>query len=119
MAARDTRRGTLRKALTWLGRLVLLLVVVAGLGVAYLFAAYPKVGPAPAVTAPTTVDAVARARYLSDHVSMCTDCHTPRDWSRFAGPIDAARVGTGGELFDESMGLPGSIVSKNITPAAL
>lgn len=109
----------MRKVVTWLGGIVLLLVAVALVGVAYLFVAYPRVGPAPHVTAPATADAVARGRYLSDHVSMCTDCHTPRDWTRFAGPIDEARIGTGGELFDESMGLPGRIVSRNITPAAL
>jgi mono/diheme cytochrome c family protein len=109
----------MRKAVRWLGRVVLLVVAIAGMGLAYLWLAYPKVGPAPDVTAPTTAEAIARGRYLADQVSMCTDCHTPRDWSRFAGPIDEARLGTGGELFDESMGLPGRIVSKNITPAAL
>jgi mono/diheme cytochrome c family protein len=109
----------MRKAVRWLGGVVLLVVAIAGMGLAYLVLAYPKVGPAPDVTAPSTAEAIARGRYLADHVSMCTDCHTPRDWSRFAGPIDDARLGTGGELFDESMGLPGRIVSKNITPAAL
>lgn len=107
------------KAVAWVIRIVLLLVAAAGIGVAYLLLAYPKVGPAPDVVAPTTAAAIARGKYLADHVSMCTDCHTPRDWSRFAGPIDDARRGAGGEVFDESMGLPGRLISRNITPAAL
>lgn len=107
------------KAVTWVTRIVLLVVAAAGVGVAYLFLAYPAVGPAPDVAAPTTAAAIARGKYLSDHVSMCTDCHTPRDWSRFAGPIEEGRRGAGGEVFDEGMGLPGRIISRNITPAAL
>lgn len=103
----------------WIGRVVGLVAAVGVLGLAYLLAAYPKVGAAPDVTAPTSQEAIARGKYLADNVSMCTDCHTPRDWTRFAGPIDTSHYGAGGEIFDESMGLPGTIVSKNITPAGL
>jgi mono/diheme cytochrome c family protein len=41
---------------------------------------------APEVTAPPTAPTagVDRGRYLSDHVSICGDCHTPRD--RFGAP---------------------------------
>jgi mono/diheme cytochrome c family protein len=40
---------------------------------------------APDRTAPTVAPAAAgRGRYLSDHVSICGDCHTPRD--RFGAP---------------------------------
>lgn len=87
--------------------------------IGYLLAAYPNVPDAPDVTAPGTAETIARGAYLANHVSMCVDCHTPRDWSRFAGPMDAARFGAGGEVFDESIGLPGTIVSRNLTPAAL
>ncbi len=109
----------MQKIRTWLIRVVGVLAVVIAGGLVYLLAAYPKVGPAPDVTAPTSAEAVARGRYLADNVSMCTDCHTPRDWTRFGGPIDTSLYGAGGEIFDESIGLPGTIVSKNITPAAL
>ncbi len=109
----------MRRVGKWIAVLVAVMVVTGAVGLGYLVMAYPKVGPAPEVKAPTSAEAVARGKYLADHVSMCTDCHTPRDWTRFAGPIDASRYGTGGEVFDESMGLPGTIVSKNITPAAL
>lgn len=99
--------------------LVAVVVAAASLGVAYLMLAYPAVAAAPEVTAPSTPDAVARGAYLADHVSMCLDCHTRRDWTRFAGPLEDGGVGAGGEVFDESLGLPGTIISRNITPAAL
>lgn len=94
------------------------LVVVLG-GLSYLMLAYPQVGPARDLTAPSTPEAVARGKYLVDHVALCVDCHTPRDWTKYAGPIEASQYGAGGEIFDESIGLPGTIVSKNITPAGL
>ncbi len=109
----------MRTAVKVLGFVIAAVLVVAAGGVSYLMLAYPAVGAAPDVTAPSTPEAIARGQYLADHVSMCTDCHTPRDWSRFAGPIRADQYGAGGEIFDESMGLPGTIVSRNITPAAL
>lgn len=94
-------------------------VVIAGGGVSYFLLAYPNVGPAPEVSVSRTPDAVARGRYLADHVAVCTDCHSQRDWSRFAGPVKPGTYGAGGEVFDESMGLPGRVVSRNLTPAAL
>jgi hypothetical protein len=96
-------------------------VLVVGVigGLAYLMLAYPKVGPARDLTAPSTPEAIARGQYLVDHVALCVDCHTPRDWTRFAGPIEMEKYGSGGEIFDENIGLPGMIVSKNITPAGL
>lgn len=109
----------MKKLKTWSLRVVALVGVLMIGGVGYLFTAFPKVGPAPDVTAPTSAEAIARGKYLADNVSMCTDCHTPRDWTRFGGPIEQDHYGAGGEIFDESMGLPGTIVSKNITPAGL
>ncbi len=47
------------------------------------------------------------------------DCHSTRDWSRFAGPMLPDSVGGGGEVFDQSMGFPGKFIAKNITPYAL
>jgi mono/diheme cytochrome c family protein len=95
------------------------LVVLAGGGVSYFLLAYPTVGPAPDIRVAQTPDAVARGRYLADHVAVCTDCHSQRDWTRFGGPIKPGTYAAGGEVFDESMGLPGRIVSRNLTPGAL
>jgi hypothetical protein len=94
-------------------------VVLAGGGVSYFLLAYPNVGPPADISVPRTPETIARGRYLADHVSLCTDCHSQRDWSRFAGPIKPETYGAGGEVFDESMGLPGRVVSRNLTPGAL
>jgi len=109
----------MRSVVKWAGLAVGSIALVALAGVGYLLLAYPKVGPAPDISAPRTPDVIARGQYLADHVSMCTDCHTPRDWSRFAGPIERARYGAGGEVFGEDIGLPGTLISRNLTPAAL
>src|SRR5690606_3249478 len=109
----------MRKVIRWAAVAMAVIVVVGLAGLGYLLAAYPNVAPAPLVAAPRTEEAVARGRYLANHVPMCFDCHTPRDWTRYAGPMDATRFGAGGEVFDESVGLPGRIISRNITPAGL
>jgi len=106
-------------------RLVLVLVflvalVVAG-GLTYLYAKYPDV-PAPSATftIDSTPERIERGRYLANHVTVCMDCHTERDFSRSAGPIRQDRFGAGGEKFDNfNAGVPGTLYAKNITPAAL
>lgn len=99
--------------------LLLCVVVLAAGGVSYFLLAYPSVGPAPDIRIEATPERVARGKYLADHVSVCTDCHSQRDWSRLGGPVKPGTYGAGGEVFDESMGLPGRVVSRNITPGAL
>ena len=64
----------------------------------------------------TTNARIERGKYLANHVTVCMDCHSSRDWSRFSGPIMPGPLGGGGELFDQKYGFPGSYISKNITP---
>jgi mono/diheme cytochrome c family protein len=59
---------------------------------------------------------IERGKYLANHVTVCMDCHSTRDWSRFSGPLMQGPLGGGGELFDQKYGFPGSFISKNITP---
>jgi mono/diheme cytochrome c family protein len=47
------------------------------------------------------------------------DCHSKRDWTKSSGPIIPGTEGQGGDRFGEEMGLPGTLYSKNITPAGL
>lgn len=69
--------------------LVLLLVTIAGAGagVGYLFTAFPKVQPAQEVKIESTPELLARGKYLANHVALCEDCHSERDWSKFAAPM--------------------------------
>ena len=100
--------------------LVVLVVVAAGAGLTYLFASYPDVPPASAITLPASPEIVARGKYLAEHVAICVDCHSERDFTRFAGPIKPGSFGKGGERFDgPTAGIPGVIYAPNITPAAI
>jgi mono/diheme cytochrome c family protein len=94
-------------------------VVLIALGLAYLFMSYPDVGPVRDLTVTATPERLARGAYLANHVSVCIDCHSTRDWTYFAGPIVPGTEGKGGELFDETIGYPGMIYAHNITPAGL
>ena len=63
-----------------------------------------------------TKERVERGRYLANCVLVCVDCHSVRDWSRYSGPIIPGSIGMGGEVFDQTMGLPGKYIAPNITP---
>lgn len=96
-----------------------LVVLVIALGLGYLFVRYPHVEPVRDLSVSTTPERLARGAYLANHVAVCVDCHSTRNWDYFAGPIVPGTEGKGGEVFDESFGFPGTIVAHNITPAAL
>lgn len=101
--------------------IVVLVVAVAACGVAYFFLAYPKVPPAGDVRIVATPEMLARGEYLTKHVSICLDCHSERDWDKFAGPIKPGSFGKGGEAFDKTVdpSFPGAVYAKNITPAGI
>ncbi|MGH9387864.1 MAG: c-type cytochrome [Vicinamibacterales bacterium] len=98
-----------------------LVAVVAACGLAYLFLSYPRVPPAGDVRITATPEALARGEYLVDHVSICFDCHSERDWDKFAGPLKPGTLGKGGEAFDKTVDpqFPGAVYAKNITPAGI
>jgi mono/diheme cytochrome c family protein len=93
--------------------------VLIALGLGYLYLGYPDVGPVRDLTLTAKTERLARGAYLTNHVSVCIDCHSTRDWNYFAGPIIPGSEGRGGELFDETIGFPGMIYADNITPAGL
>ena len=66
-----------------------------------------------------TPERVERGEYLANHVMVCMDCHSQRDWSLFSGPPAAGTLGEGGEKFTHEMGMPGNFYAPNITPANL
>lgn len=95
-------------------------VIIAGVaGGLYVNYALPDTGPAPIVKIQVTKDRIERGKYLANHVTVCMDCHSTRDWTLFSGPMVEGTQGVGGELFDENMGFPGKIYASNLTPHAL
>jgi mono/diheme cytochrome c family protein len=108
--------GSFKKVAAWTGAIVFLVVAAA---VTNFFLKYPDVGPPPSLTVERTPERIARGKYLAHNVSNCIDCHSVRDFSRFAGPIVDGSEGKGGEVFDENFGVPGTLYARNITPAGI
>jgi mono/diheme cytochrome c family protein len=100
-------------------RILLLVVVLLLTGLGYLRFVLPNVGPAPDLKVEGTTVRIARGAYLAEHVTVCIDCHSKRDWSRFSGPPMAGTLGMGGDLFDQKFGFPGAYYSTNITPEGI
>ena len=84
---------------------ILLVIIV----VSYVVLALPNVGKPEAITVAITPERVARGEYLANHVTVCTDCHSKRDWTVFAAPLVPGTLGGGGEKFDASVGFPGDV----------
>ena len=93
-------------------------LIIAGL-VTYVKTALPDVGKPPEIKVETLPDRVARGKYLAENVTLCINCHSTRDWSKFGGPVVDGTIGKGGEEFDRKFGFPGAYYSKNITPAGI
>ncbi len=106
----------LTKTLLWFVAIVVILVV-STLG--YIKFYLPNVGAAPDLKVEMTPEHITRGQYLATHVSVCIDCHSKRDWSRFSGPPEEGTYGMGGEVFDQNLGFPGTYYAKNITPEGI
>lgn len=95
--------------------LLTIVVLIVGL-ISYVKLALPNVGEAENIKIEMTPERIAHGRYLAHAVAACMDCHSTRDWSKFAGPLAEGTLGKGGEVFPEEFGFPGTFYSKNITP---
>lgn len=98
-----------------LGYLALGLIVILLAGIGYIVWFLPRI-PVQDIKVNVTAERVSRGNYLAHHVTVCIDCHSTRDWTKFSGPVTAGTEGKGGETFDHSLGFPGVFVSANITP---
>ena len=96
--------------------LVVLLVLAGG---TYVKLALPDVGEAPQLVIKSTTERLERGKYLANHVTVCMDCHSTRDWTLYAAPMSPKGIGAGGEKFDQKMGFPGAFYAPNITPSAI
>ncbi len=100
---------------------ILLLVLVMGVAclLSYVKVALPNVGEATVMKVESTPEKVERGRYLANHVAVCIDCHSSRDWTKFSLPLVEGTQGKGGEAFDRKYGFPGAYFSRNITPEGI
>ena len=106
----------MKKALKIVGYVVTALVAATVAGFIYLQYAFPNVDAAPVMSVEKTPALVKRGEYIANHVAVCIDCHSTRDFSRFSGPPQKGTEGKGGDKFDHSLGFPGTFYARNITP---
>lgn len=107
------------KILKIVGYLVAVIVLlVVGL-FTYVKVALPDVGEPEQITIEYTPERIERGRYLANSVTVCIDCHSTRDWTKFSGPLQPGTIGKGGDRFDQTVGMPGVYYAKNITPAGI
>ncbi|MXV15557.1 c-type cytochrome [Hufsiella ginkgonis] len=93
--------------------------VIVGALLGFVKTALPNVGDAPSLKITATPQRLERGKYLANHITVCIDCHSSRQWDTFAAPLDTTTIGAGGEKFDQSMGFPGTFYAPNITPQHL
>jgi mono/diheme cytochrome c family protein len=105
----------MRTLARWLRRLALVAAALSGAAALTLVLAFPRAEPPRPGSIEPTAARVERGRYLVHHVASCLDCHSERDWARYAAPVVAGTEGQGARLD----WLRSSMVSANITPTAL
>ena len=109
----------MKKVLKIVGYAVLVLIVgVVGL-LTYVKTALPKVADAEDIKIEYTQERIEHGKYLANNVSVCMDCHSTRDYTKFSAPLVEGTLGKGGERFDQSIGMPGVVLSRNITPEGI
>lgn len=89
-------------------------VVVLGGGYAFARTKKPAQRPPSAETIEATEARLARGKYLVEHVVVCMDCHSERDWGRYGAPAKGV-PGSGGDCMGEDVGAPGKICVSNIS----
>jgi len=92
---------------------ILILIIVF---ICYVKFILPGVGKPESIKVEINPQRLERGKYLANSVLVCIDCHSKRDWNKFAGPLIENTLGQGGEEFSEKYGFPGKYYAKNITP---
>jgi cytochrome c2 len=106
----------MKKALKITG-ITLGVIIISILGILfYVSLALPNVGDAPELSIEVSPVRVERGNYIANHVAVCMDCHSTRDFTLFSTPPIAGTIGRGGGIFDQKADFPGIFTSKNITP---
>ena len=95
--------------------IVAIIAIILFAAVAYIKYFKPSI-PVKDISVSNTTARVEHGEYLANHVMVCMDCHSERDWSYFSGPITPGTFGAGGDEFTREMGFPGHFYAPNITP---
>ena len=107
------------KGLKIVGWVLVVLVILLAIGITATIGWKPFFGPsARALTDrrfESTPERLERGKYLTENVTPCFGCHSPRDWSKNESPEAQGMHGAGMANFPFE-GLPGTVHAPNITP---
>ena len=92
------------------------LIIIVAVFVLYVKLALPNVGKAPDLKITGTPEMVERGKYLANHVMVCADCHSMRDFGQFAAPVTGKFFSGGSDEFTSKYGAPGDFYAPNLTP---
>ena len=91
----------------------------------YLYFGLPRQRPPVDLQVNLTPEQEERGRYLVDHVVLCNDCHSKRDWNFYGGPV-VPPLGAGHECLTREVkivgvraqddNVPGVLCIRNLTP---
>lgn len=95
--------------------LAIVLLGVLGLVVKF-YVLSPRSRPAPAMTAPTDPDTIARGKYLVNNVAACIGCHSPVHEDKPGDPLVEGRMGAGRDFGDWGPDVPFRLRAPNLTP---
>lgn len=109
----------MKKFIKILGILLSVVFLAVVSGYIYLNKEYPKIEKAPDIKIEPTAERLARGKYLFNSVYACVDCHSQRDFSKLTMPVIPGTEGMGGQKFSEEFSIPGTIYTRNITPAGV
>lgn len=84
----------------------------------YYYFKFPSVSAAPNIEFEHTPELVKRGEYLSNHIYVCFECHTPRNHELFGSPLIEDQQGAGGEQMSPKHH-PGTFYTSNLTPTNL
>jgi hypothetical protein len=115
----ETKNNIMKKVLKISGFVLLFIVIVIVGLISYVKVALPNVGDAQPIKINYSPERIERGKYIANHITLCVDCHSTRDWTKFSGPITPGTLGKGGERFDQTLGFPGVFYSRNITPKGI
>ncbi len=98
---------------------VVCLAVLLGVAITFTIGWRPFIGPrARPLTNRTferTPERWSRGKYIFENEAICTDCHSPNDWTKHDAPMLPGMEGAGQDM-SILKGLPGRVVAPNLTP---
>lgn len=109
----------MKKIVKWAAILIAVILVCIITAATYVSFFLPSILVDDTIVVESSPERVKRGEYLANHVNLCMDCHSTRDFSVLSGPPVAGTAGAGGDRFDHSVGFPGVFYSRNITPYSL